>query len=440
MGPRPVPALTLTRRVRVPALADTVLDSGLRVIAVRKPGTPLVEIRLRIPFAGAGTRHVARAELLAATLLLGTERRNREQVDAELADVGGHLDTDVDPQRLLITGSVLATGLGALLEVLADCLIDPAFRRTDVAGERERLVEHLAIAAAQPSTIARQHLQRRRFGDHPAALDMPDPDAVAAVGPAAIRGLHAKAVVPHGATLVLAGDLSPARTLELIARALSGWRTPGSARLLAPPPPIQPADIAAFDRPGAVQSQVRLTAGAVSRDDPRYPAYQLANLVYGGYFSSRLVENIREDKGYTYGAHSVLEFWPSAAAVTVAFDTNTDSTAPALLEARYELGRISVVPPSAAEIDAARNYALGTLATSLATQAGYASTLSALAGVGLDVEWVREHPVHLAAVTPAEVADAAAEMLAPTRFTGVVVGDLAAIGGGLTALGGVQLP
>jgi predicted Zn-dependent peptidase len=188
-----------------------------------------------------------------------------------------------------------------------------------------------------------------------------------------------------------------------------------------------------------VQSQIRLSAAAVPRTDPAYPAHQLANLVYGGYFSSRLVENIREDKGYTYSARSSLEFWPEAAAVTVAFDTTTPSTAPALLEARYELGRISLLSPTPAEVDSARNYALGTLATSLATQAGLASTLASLAGIGLDETWLREHPVNLAAVTVDDVAQAAASMLAPARFTGVVVGDIGVLESELRGLGNVSL-
>ena len=174
-----------------------------------------------------------------------------------------------------------------------------------------------------------------------------------------------------------------------------------------------------------------------ARTDPGYPAHQIANLVYGGYFSSRLVENIREDKGYTYSARSSLEFWPDSAAVTVAFDTNTASTAPALLEARYELGRISLVPPTADEVESARNYALGTLATSLSTQSGLASTLSMLAGLGLDESWLRDHPARLAALDVDDVASAAASMLAPARFTGVVVGDLAVLEPALQGLGNV---
>jgi zinc protease len=439
IGPRSVPPMTLATRTRAPSLVRVVLDNGLTVVAVRKPRSPLVEVRLRVPFAGTTKKHPARAEMLVATMLLGTSSRDREQVDADLALVGGHLDASVDPQRLMITGSVLSTGLPVLLEVLSDCLIDPAYRRSDVLGERERLVEHLAISATQPSTVAHRFLQQRRFGDHPAAWDMPEAELVAGVGPAALRGLHTRSLVPRGSTLVLVGDLSPARAVEAAGAALAGWSAglESRARELSPPPDIVGDDLLAHHRDGAVQSQIRLSGEAVPRTHPEYPAHQLANLVYGGYFSSRLVENIREDKGYTYSARSSLEFWPGTAAVSVAFDTNTAATAPALLEARYELGRISLVPPTAAEVESARNYALGTLATSLSTQAGLASTLSMLAGLGLDETWLRDHPGHLAAVTVEQVAAAAAKMLAPARFTGVVVGDLGVLETQLLGLGNV---
>jgi len=213
----------------------------------------------------------------------------------------------------------------------------------------------------------------------------------------------------------------------------------GPARELGVPPVPTPSNLELVHRAGSVQSQLRLSAPALRRLDARYAALQLANLVFGGYFSSRWMENIREDKGYTYSAHSNFEFWPGRAAVTVSFDTTTPSTAAALLEARYELGRISLTGVTSKEIESARNYALGTLATSLSTQAGYASTLSSLSGLGLDVDWVREHPDRLAAVTDDEVVAVASTLFAPSAFTGVVVGDLEVIGASLTAVGGVEL-
>lgn len=438
-GPRPLPALTRTRVGRAPADAHAVLDSGLAVIAVRRPSSPMVELRLRIPFGGTGPEHAARAELLAETMLLGTARRSREDVDAELALVGGHLSAHVDPQRLLLSGSVLSTGLDVLLDIVADAVSAAAYRTPDVLRERDRLVEHLAISSAQPSVIARKFLQHKRFGAHPAALEMPDAAMVGEVGPAAVRGLHRRAVLPAGSNLVLLGDLRPDRAMGAAAEALSGWAGRRPASQLTEPPAVEGAPLSAHHRPGAVQSQVRLTAAGVLRSDPIYPAAQLANIVFGGYFSSRLVENLREDKGYTYHAHSAFEFWPGRSAVTISFDTTTEATAAALLETRYELGRIALVPPSPEEVEAARSYTIGSLAASLSNQAGYASMLSALAGSGLDGGWLRRHPAALAATTVEEVAAATALMFAPSAATGVVVGDLDATGEALSRLGGVEL-
>jgi predicted Zn-dependent peptidase len=201
-----------------------------------------------------------------------------------------------------------------------------------------------------------------------------------------------------------------------------------------------PSNLELVHRAGSVQSQLRLSGPALRRRDDGYAALQLANLVFGGYFSSRWMENIREDKGYTYGAHSGTEFVPGGAVLSVETDVATDVTAAALLETRYELGRMTAVPPTAEEVDAARRYAVGSLLISLDSHGGFASTIAALAADGVPVQWLRDHPARLEAVTTEEVAAAAQEFFAPSAFTGVVVGDAGVVGPGLRALGGVDLP
>lgn len=327
-----------------------------------------------------------------------------------------------------------------LLDVVAELLTRAAYPDEDFARERERLVERIAMARSQPRTVAREALQRRRYNDHPAAREMPQADDVAAVTPEDVRELHRAAVLPRGSTLVLVGDLDPAAAIDAVASALGGWAQRGTAVELPPLPTLTGRDLLLVDRPGAVQSQLRLSAQAVPRTDPRYPAVQLANLVLGGFFSSRLVENIREDKGYTYSASSYLEFTPADATLLVETDVTTDVTAAALLETRYELARLSAVPPAEAEIESARRYAIGSLLISLDSQPGLAATLSALTAVGLDAEWLRGHPARLEAVTAEQVAEAAAEFFTPTAFTGVVVGDAGQVAARLRALGGVELP
>jgi zinc protease len=440
MGPRPLPPLGLTRTSSAPSMVDTVLDSGLRVIAVRQPAVPMVELRLEIPFGGTHRTHAARAELLAATLLLGTPRRDRFAVDRALAAVGGDLSAGVDPERLFVRGSALSSGLDMLLDVLGDALTSASYTAADVARERTRLVERLAVSRSRPRVIAREALQRRRYGDHPATREWPEADDVAVVTPAAVRALHRRSVVPGGAVLVLVGDIVPAQAVETVAAVLAGWQSDRSAVALAPLPELSGADLQLVHREGAVQSQLRLSAQAVPRTDERYPALQLANLVFGGYFSSRWVENIREDKGYTYGAHCGLEFTPYGATLIADADTASEVTAAALLETRYELGRIAVVPPEESEVDNARQYAIGSLTIATSSQRGLAGHLITLATLGLDLDWLRIHPSRLQAVTTGQVAEAAADFFAPSRFTGVVVGDAERLAKPLASLGGVELP
>ncbi|MBW4719343.1 M16 family metallopeptidase [Saccharothrix obliqua] len=445
LGPRPFPELGEQRAAADLASVDTVLTNGLRVIAVRRSSVPLVEVRLRIPFADpaastVGSTHAARAEVLANTVLTGTAGRSRVDVDTELALVGGELDATVDPERLALSGNALVSGLDTVLDVLRDALTGATYPAEEVDRERARLVERIRLARSQPNVIAREALQRHLYGDHPFAKEMPEAEEVAAVTRDDVLALHASAVLPRGSVLVVVGDVEPDAAVRAVENALGGWGGEGAARTLSPLPVVQGGNVLLVHRPGAVQSQIRLAGRGLVRTDPRYPALQIANLVFGGFFSSRLVENIREDKGYTYSARSHPEFTPGGAALLVDADTASEVTAAALLETRYELGRLGLVPPSESEVDTARRYAIGSLLTATSSQGGLASFLVNLAGLGLGIEWFTGHPDRLAGVTVDEVAAAALEFFAPSAFTGVLVGDADLLAPQLRSLGGVTLP
>ncbi|GAB3284876.1 M16 family metallopeptidase [Parasphingorhabdus pacifica] len=438
-GPRPLPPLGEQRQGVPPATVDTVLENGLRVIAARHGTVPMVELRLRIPFAGDDSSHPARAEVLAETVLTGTERRDRVQVDKDLAAVGGALHAVVDPERLSFAGDALSSGAETLLEVLGDALTGAVYTEDEVAGERDRLVDRIAVARSQPRTIAREELQRHRYGDHPFVREVPQAADVAEVTAEQVRALHREAVLPRGSVLVLVGDLDPEQAVADVDRVLGGWRSEASARELPALPLVRGGDVRLLHREGAVQSQLRFSAQALPRTDPGYAALQIANLAFGGYFSSRLVENIREDKGYTYGAHSSFEFTDGNGTVLVDADTASEVTAAALHEIRYEFGRLALVPPTESEMESARQYAIGGLLTSTSSQAGMASMLVSLASAGLGQDWLLAHPDRLRAVTVEQVAEAA-QFYAPTAFTGIVVGDANKLSEPLRALGGVELP
>jgi predicted Zn-dependent peptidase len=281
-------------------------------------------------------------------------------------------------------------------------------------------------------------LLKRVYGGHPYAVQTPEAADVKEVAPEQLRALHAERVHPNGAILVLVGDFAPERVLDTVEAALSTWDGGGRQIELPPVPAVAPGPLVLVDRPGSVQSSIRLALPAVGRTHPDHAALQLANLVFGGYFSSRWVENIREDKGYTYGPHSAVEHSIAGSLLTVSTEVATAVTAPALLETWYELGRLAVLPPSHEELEQARQYALGTLQLGMSTQAGLAGLASTYAGYGLRLDYLADYSARLAAATRDEVAAAAATYLSPAKAVTVVLGDADVVEASLATLAEVR--
>ncbi|MFI6762920.1 M16 family metallopeptidase [Micromonospora sp. NPDC050417] len=432
-----LPALGPNRKLKVPTGAERTLSNGLTVIAIRRPSVPLVELRLWVPF---GRAPLARGVLLSQTLLSGTSTMSNLDIAAELQKVGGGLAAGADPDRLMISGNGLVSGLDRILELLSEVVVDAAYPAGEVTNERDRMIEHIQVAKSQPSHLAREALLRRMYGKHPYAVQTPEPEQVRAVRPGQLRTLHADRVHPNGAVLVIVGDVRPERALDAAEATLGQWKGAGRPAELPPAPALAPGPLVLVDRPDSVQSSLRMALPAVPRTHPDHAPLHLANLIFGGYFSSRWVENIREDKGYTYGPHSVIEHALAGSALVVAADVATEVTGPALLETVYELGRLASLPPKEDELEQARQYALGTLQLGMSTQAGLAALASAYAGFGLRLDFLAEHSARLARATRDEVAAAAAKYLAPSRAVTVVLGDAARIAGPLSALTPVESP
>ena len=435
---RAVPGLGPVRRAKLPTVAERVLGNGLRVVAVRRPSVPVVHLRLRVPTAVRRAVDLGRASLLERTMLLATDERDQAGIAEALQRVGGSLRVSGDADRMLVAGEALTAGLPDLLGLLAEVLTEPGYPRAEVERERDRLAEQVRRAWSQPGVIADEAWLGQAFGDHAYGREHPTPEEVLAVSPATLRAAHRRRMVPDGSLLVLVGDLSPARTLDRVEAALGEWIADSSATQVPKVPAMVPGPLALVDRPGAVQSNLRIGGPAPSRTDPAYAAAELANAMFGGYFSSRLVRNIREDKGYTYSPRSSLQHAARSSFLLLQADVATEVTAPALLEIGYELGRMASLPPGEQEVRDTAQYLIGVLALSTSTQAGLAGTLTTLLAEGLDVSWLREHPRRLLAVTPEDVLEIGRRVFAPAALLTTVVGDAAAVEGPLGVFGEVE--
>ena len=438
--PAAVPKVGPVRPTKLPTVDERTLGSGLRVLAVRTRGIPMVQARLVLPAprpraTGADT---ARQLVLAETLLSGTQRRDSVEVAEALQRMGGTLDAAVDSEDVRLRGSALSPSLADLLGLMGEVLAEPAFPKGEVEIERARKAQEVLLQRAEPAVLARVALKRRLFGDHPYAAGLPDPGEVAAVTAGDLRRYFTSRVTARGGLLVLVGDLRPAKALDAAEAALGSWTGATAGRDLPSLPAIVPGPIVLVDRPGAAQSNVRIGGPALTRLEAGLPALLMANMIFGGYFSSRLVENIRERKGYTYSPRSSIDHQLLGSSLTISADVGTEVTAPALLEMRYEMGRMATLPVTAEELDSARRYLTGTTALSTQTQSGLADYLFALSLSGLGLDYLRQLPKRLEKVTVDEVRDAAARYLAPARLPTVIVGDATATRAGLESLDAVE--
>lgn len=401
---------------------------------------PRVEVRLRVPVAQARSAgDGARERLVAETLLSGTGTRSAEAVAEDLQRLGATLHAGVDADALTLTGSTLAPTLGPFLELVAEVLTGASFPAADVELQRARQVQEITILRSQPGVIAEEALALRLYGRHPYGRGLPVAEAVRRVGRASLRRFLTGRVLPAGSVAVLVGDLRPSRALDAVEAAFDPWQGDAGGGQLAPPAPPRPGPVVVVDRPGAVQTNIRLGGPSLPRDAPGYPALAVANVAFGGYTASRLFGNIRERRGYTYSPRSSIQHHRVASRLTVAADVATEVTVPALVEIRYELVRMASATLSQAELDGARRYLPGSLALTVQTQRGLASYLATVLAGGLDVGFLAEFPRQVGRVGLDDVLEAGRGWLAPRRFVTVLVGDAERVAGALEAVDDVEV-
>ncbi|MFG2789903.1 M16 family metallopeptidase [Streptomyces sp. NPDC048419] len=409
----------------LPPTADVRLPSGLRVVALRHASIPMAELRLAVPLDAGSFRTAAVHELLAATLLHGTPRRDRESITDGLARDGAVLSASRSSRWLGVSGSGPAAALPTLLGVLGECLVEARHADPAVLAARDRAVRQVATTRRQPHLLASEALLGHLYGPMPRMTDVPHEADLAAVTAEEVRAAHRDAVRPDRAVLVLVGDLDPVHAAALAARALGEWRPAGAPPPLRHTPETGRTGVARIHRAGAAQSQIRLVRPALDRTEPGFAALTLANIVFGGYFSSRLVADVRERHGLAYRCESAFHDHLDRLVISLEADTATASAAGTLRRMRHVLRGMAERPPSQAETEAARRYVTGMTALATSSQQAWASTLLLSLTLGQEPDRIAHFLSELATVTTADLAAAAARFYDPTDYHGVVLGDTA---------------
>jgi zinc protease len=382
------------------------------------------------------------ADLAAELLKEGGGDRDAAALARYAAEMGGALEVGATTEQTTLSLDVLEERAADAVGVLGDVLRRPRLPATELPRLKANLQRQTAIARSQPQGVAGETYAKLLWGATPYGRAFPTDAEIAAITIDDVREFVAGQFGAARAHLYIAGRFDRDAVERALQASFGDW-TAGPAATRAVPAGSRVRAVRLIDRPGAAQSTILLGLPVPGPATPGFMRLSVANVLFGGSLLSRLDQNLREDKGYTYGASSRITPHAGFGAWTVATDVNAPDTAAALGEVFKELERLRTEPPAADELRRIQNYRAGTFLLGASSRSGLLGQLAFLELEGLPDSWLTDYVQHLYAVTPADVRDAAAEYLDPAAMTLVVVGDLGKIGpalAALPALRGLQIP
>ena len=351
------PALGPETQVAWPKRTVTTLSNGLQVVLVESHTFPKISAQLFFRSGNSVVAHTAPglSEMTATVVRMGTATRPSRKIEEDLRRMGAGLGTSSGADSSAISAAGLAEYSSGILELMADLARHASFPEDDFERERRQRLEELKIERTTPGFLASERLRRVLFGAHPYAVVAPSEEQLASITRDQLAEFYRKHYVPAESLLIVVGDFAAARMLEQIEAIFGAWQAPKAAHPASAAPPHQSGRrVHLVHLPGTVQTQVLLGNLSITRRDPDWYRLLLANSIFGGAFHSRLVLNIREQKGYTYSPGSGVNALRQQGYFTVRAAVRNDVVAATLTEMFYEIDRMRSLPVTAEELDSAR--------------------------------------------------------------------------------------
>ena len=437
--PKDLPPFGDDKPLPVPSIAQSKLPNGLTVWVVKRPGFPRVAAVLAVRGGSAADPRDAEgiSELLADTLKEGTALRTSRQIAEELQAVGGDIGAEASADAIYVTANGLGSGAPKLLEVMADIAGSASFPAAEAELAKANALQALMAREATPEFLAQKAFGKAIYGDHPYHVTAPSKETLSAATPALLKKEHARRFRPDSALLVVVGDVDASAVSATVTRFFGPWKqATGQAPAATPSSPAAPARrLLVVSRPGSVQSLILMGRPAATATDPDYFPLLVANTICAGSFGSRLVENIREDKGYTYSPRGGVSARQRGGLLTARADVRNEVTAAALLEMFYEFDRMGATPPSEEEMSRAKRYQGGLYLLRNQIQGSVAQTLATNWVNGLPPEALGEFVPKVNAVTAEQVRAAGRTFYPSATQTVVVVGEEAKVKAELAQFG-----
>lgn len=415
---------------QIPEAYRTKLSNGLRVVLFRDSRVPLVSVRLIFKF---GDIHDPEGQAginsaMAAMLNEGTENYSSRQLAEEIERMGASLGANSGSDSTGMAASALSLYAADIVRLTAEVILRPTFPEDELDLYKKNTIEGLKFQRSQAGFLADEQFARCVYGSHPYSIVSPSQKDVERFSREALLAHHAKVLKPQNSTLVAVGDLEPESFISLLESEFSEWCGEFVPRDDLPSPPAREnRRLVVVNRPGSAQSNILLGNIGMRRDDPDYFPALLLNQVLGSGASSRLFMNLREEKGYTYGAYSKFTSRRFSGDFEASAEVRTEVTGASLDEFMKELRRIRDEEVSADELRDAKNYLTGVFPLRAETQEGLANLIVHREIYSLPEDYLQTYRENVASVTAAEIKRVAEKYIHPDALSIVVVGDGAEI-------------
>jgi zinc protease len=413
--------------VNFPPYEIRTLKNGLQVIAVLHHEQPAVSLRLLVRAGGAlDPSDKPGVASLAATLLdQGTTTKAAEQIANTVDSAGGALGTGAGTDLSFVNAVFMKDSFDLALRLVSDVARNPAYAQAEIDRQKQQLLSALQVSYDDPDYVANLVFDRLVYGFHPYGKpDSGTPDSIARITRDDLVAFHRAHFAPNNAILAIVGDVTTDEAFAGAERVFGDWARNDEIKLGPPldaPPPTR--RVVVVDRPGAVQTEIRVGHVAVPRKHREYMALDLASKILGGEGSNRLHRVLRSERGLTYGASADLETLKFAGSLVAETDTRSDATGQALRLIVDEFWRLQRDRVSPGELQGAQDYLSGSFPLTIETPSAIALQVLNAVFFGLDLEELETYRERVNAVSPDDIQRVAREYLKPDRLAIVLVGD-----------------
>jgi len=432
-------------KVTLPKPQEFDLPNGLHVIVLEDHRLPLVTLQMSITGAGGyydPADHIGLASFTASLMREGTTTKTSAQISQQLETIAASVTVSagLSSQSGGLSASCLTENLDTVMAIASDVLLNPAFSEEEIARYKTRTKASLLQQRSSPGFLASERYSRVIYGDHPGGRSSPTAESVDKTTRASLVEFHKTHYLPDFAVVGIVGDITPAEARKKIEGAFGAWKKGGLARpVVEDPAPIGPAGVYLVNRPGSVQSSLSIGTQAISRTSPDYDVVRLLNEIIGGGPTGRLFLNLREDKGWTYGAYSGLSTLRYRGDWTATAEVRTDVTEGAIRETLAEIAGTRDQPLPLSAVQDKQRLLVASFALSLESPQGLLSNYVTSWLYRLPADYWDKYPDRVMAVTPAALQAAAKKYLDASRLQIVVVGDGSKITEALKKFGPLQV-